>query len=79
MEEAVRLVSSGQKVAAAAKKSDGALCASAARKYACIERNKLRWSVCLQCRILGVSAPGYRQHRARRDKGFSARAGWWLL
>jgi putative transposase len=69
-QEAVRLVSSGQKVAAAAKalgiveqtlanwvKAEGA-----AMKYAWIERNKLLWPVCVQCRILSVSASGYRQH-----------------
>jgi len=37
-------------------------------KYAWIERNKLRWPVCVQCRVLGVSASGYRQHLARRKK-----------
>jgi putative transposase len=37
-------------------------------KYAWIENNKLRWPVCLQCRVLGVSASGYRQHWARRKK-----------
>jgi hypothetical protein len=51
-------------------------------KYAWIERNKLRWPVCVQCRgprrpilvagvecrVLGVSASGYRQHRAREKK-----------
>jgi putative transposase len=37
-------------------------------KYAWIERNKLRWPVCVQCRVLGVSVSGYRQHVARRRK-----------
>jgi putative transposase len=37
-------------------------------KYAWIERHKLRWPVCVQCRVLGVSASGYRQHLARRKK-----------
>jgi putative transposase len=37
-------------------------------KYAWIEKNKLRWPVCVQCRVLGVSASGYRQHHARRKK-----------
>ncbi len=37
-------------------------------KYAWIEKNKLLWPVCMQCRVLGVSASGYRQHRARRKK-----------
>lgn len=37
-------------------------------KYAWIERNKLHWPVCVQCRVLGVSASGYRQHLARRKK-----------
>ena len=111
-QEAVRLVSSGQKVAAAAKalgiveqtlanwveaerggpvawaeqraaqrgadgeqpsaggagagddgarhsgKSHGVLREGAAMKYAWIEKNKLRWPVCVQCRVLGVSAVG---------------------
>jgi len=37
-------------------------------KYAWIEKNKLRWPVCMQCRVLSVSASGYRQHRARLKK-----------
>jgi hypothetical protein len=37
-------------------------------KYAWIETNKLLWPVCVQCRVLSVSASGYRQHRARRKK-----------
>jgi transposase InsO family protein len=37
-------------------------------KYAWIERNKLRWPVGVQCRVLSVSASGYRQHLARRKK-----------
>jgi transposase InsO family protein len=37
-------------------------------KYAWIERNKLRWPVCVQCRVLEVSASGYRQHLARKKK-----------
>jgi putative transposase len=37
-------------------------------KYAWIERNKLLWPVCAQCRVLSVSASGYRQHRARKKK-----------
>jgi len=37
-------------------------------KYACIKNNKPRWPVCVQCRVLGVSASGYLQHRARREK-----------
>ena len=37
-------------------------------KYAWIEKNKLLWPVCVQCRVLGVSASGYRQHRERRKK-----------
>jgi len=37
-------------------------------KYAWIENNKLLWPVCVQCRVLGVSASGYRQHLARRKK-----------
>jgi putative transposase len=37
-------------------------------KYAWIEKNKLLWPVCVQCRMLGVSASGYRQHGTRRKK-----------
>jgi len=37
-------------------------------KYAWMERNKLLWPVSVQCRVLGASASGYRQHRARRKK-----------
>ena len=37
-------------------------------KYAWIEQNKLLWPVSVQCRLLGVSASGYRQHRARKKK-----------
>ena len=37
-------------------------------KYAWIEKHKLVWPVCAQCRVLGVSASGYRQHLARRKK-----------
>jgi len=37
-------------------------------KYAWIEKNKLRWPVCVQCRVLSVSASGYRQHLARKKK-----------
>ena len=37
-------------------------------KYAWIGNNKLRWPVCVQCRVLEVSISGYYQHRARRKK-----------
>ncbi len=37
-------------------------------KYAWMEKDKLLWPVCVQCRVLGVSSSGYRQHRARRKK-----------
>jgi transposase InsO family protein len=37
-------------------------------KYAWIERNKLGWPVCVQCRVLRVSVSGYRQHLVRRKK-----------
>ena len=37
-------------------------------KYAWVEKNKLRWPVYVQCRVLSVSASGYRQHVARRKK-----------
>ena len=33
-----------------------------------MEKNKLRWPLRVQCRVLGVSASGYRQHRARQRK-----------
>lgn len=42
-------------------------------KYAWIENNKLLWPVCVQCRVLGVSVSGYRQHRARRKTIFTRR------
>ena len=42
-------------------------------KYAWIEQNKLRWPVCVQCRVLGVSASGYRQHvRGERRSSHAA-------
>ncbi len=37
-------------------------------KYAWIEKHKRQWPVCVQCRVLGVSSSGYRQHLARRKK-----------
>jgi hypothetical protein len=37
-------------------------------KYAWIEQHKLHWPVCVQRRVLEVSASGYRQHLARRKK-----------
>jgi transposase InsO family protein len=37
-------------------------------KYAWIEKNTLRWPVCVQCRVLEVSISGYHQHRARQKK-----------
>jgi transposase len=49
-------------------KSGGALREGAAMKYAWIEKNKLRRPACAQCRVLGVSASGCRQHRARKKK-----------
>lgn len=52
-------------------KSHGVLCEGAAMKYAWIEKNKLLWRVCAECRVLGVSASGCRQHRARRKKIFT--------
>ena len=42
-------------------------------KYAWIERNKLLWPVSVQCRVLGVSASGYRQHLTRRKKMLTRR------
>ena len=42
-------------------------------KYAWIEKNKLLWPVCVQCRVLGVSGSGYRQHHARRKKMLTRR------
>jgi hypothetical protein len=32
---------------------------------ATLTKNKLLWPVCVQCRVLSVSASGYRQHLAR--------------
>ena len=37
-------------------------------KYAWVEKHKLQWPVCVQCRVLKVSASGYRQHLARHKK-----------
>jgi transposase InsO family protein len=37
-------------------------------KYAFIDRHRSIWPVCVQCRVLGVSATGYHQHRVRRAK-----------
>jgi len=37
-------------------------------KYAFIERHKLVWPICVQCRVLGVSVSGFHQHRARRQQ-----------
>ena len=42
-------------------------------KYAWMEKNKLLWPVCVQCRVQSVSASGYRQHRARRKKTLTRR------
>ena len=42
-------------------------------KYAFIERYPHIWPVCVQCRVLGVSATGYHQHRVRRRKIASRR------
>ena len=33
-----------------------------------MEKNKLRWPVSVQCRVLEVSVSGYRQHVARWKK-----------
>ena len=35
-------------------------------KYAFIQRNKLVWPICVQCRVLLVSVSGYHEHLARR-------------
>lgn len=37
-------------------------------KYAFIDRYRSVWPVCVQCRVLGVSATGYHQHRVRRAR-----------
>ena len=37
-------------------------------KYAFIDGHRSVWPVCVQCRVLGVSATGYHQHRLRRAK-----------
>jgi putative transposase len=42
-------------------------------KYAWIEKHKRQWPVCVQCRVLGVSSSGYRQHLARRKKVLTRR------
>jgi putative transposase len=35
-------------------------------KYAFIQRNKLVWPICVQCRVLLVSVSGYHEHLVRR-------------
>ena len=35
-------------------------------KYAFIQRHKLVWPSCVQCRVLRVSVSGYHEHLARR-------------
>jgi len=37
-------------------------------KYAFIDRHRLVWPIRVQCRVLGVSATGYHQHRKRRER-----------
>jgi putative transposase len=37
-------------------------------KFAFIDRHRSVWPVCVQCRVLGVSATGYHQHRVRRTR-----------
>jgi transposase InsO family protein len=37
-------------------------------KYAFIDRHRSVWPVCVQCRVLGVSATGYHQRLLRRVK-----------
>jgi transposase InsO family protein len=37
-------------------------------RYAFIYQHRFVWPVCVQCRVLGVSATGYRQHQLRRAK-----------
>jgi putative transposase len=34
-------------------------------KYAFIQRHKLVWPICVQCRVLLVSVSGYHEHLAR--------------
>jgi hypothetical protein len=40
-------------------KSHGVLCEGSEMKYAFIDRQRSVWPVCVQCRVLGVSATGY--------------------
>jgi putative transposase len=47
-------------------KSDGVLRKEPAMKYAFIQRHKLVWPICVQCRVLLVSVSGYHEHLARR-------------
>ena len=37
-------------------------------KFAFIDRHRSVWPVCVQCRVPGVSATGYHQHKLRRAK-----------
>ena len=38
-------------------------------KYAFIQRNKLVWPICVQCRVLLVSVSGYHEHRSYIKQG----------
>jgi putative transposase len=37
-------------------------------RYAFIERHEQVWPITTQCRVLAVSASGYHQYRARRER-----------
>ena len=59
-------VGAGQDGARHPGKSDGVFREVPEMKYAFIQRNKLVWPICVQCRVLLVSVSGYHEHLARR-------------
>jgi|GEM_PF-3351886 hypothetical protein len=46
-------------------KNHSVLCKGSEVKHAFVDRHRHLWPVCVQCRVLGVSATGYHQHRMR--------------
>jgi transposase len=46
----------------------GVLCEGPEVRFAFIARHRSVWPACVQCRVLGVSATCYHQHRLRRRK-----------
>jgi NAD(P)-dependent dehydrogenase (short-subunit alcohol dehydrogenase family) len=63
-EATARLKGEGDDGARHPGKSDGVFREGPAMKYAFIQRNKLVWPICVQCRVLLVSVSGYHEHLA---------------